>query len=225
MITKKLNINSEWIAFMKDELNSNNFRAIISKLEIEKIKYNIFPENDSIFNAFNFTKPSEIKAVIIGQDPYHGKGQANGLSFSVPKGVKIPPSLSNIFKELQSDLNLPKSSNGNLHSWAREGVLLLNSTLTVREKKAGSHQRLGWEQFTDRIIKKISDKKNGVIFLLWGSFAHKKSVLINTNKHHILETSHPSPLSSYRGFTGCKHFSKTNEILINNNQKPINWQL
>ena len=225
MTTTKLHLHSEWKAFLKEELNSNNFQAIISDLAIERKSYTIFPANDVIFNAYNFTLPSNIKVVILGQDPYHGIGQANGLSFSVPNGVKTPPSLRNIFKELQSDLNHSISSDGNLESWAKQGVLLMNATLTVREKEAGSHQKLGWEPFTDSVIKKISDEKENIIFLLWGAFAQKKSVLINTKKHHILTTTHPSPFSAYRGFLGCKHFSKTNKILLNNNQQPINWKL
>jgi len=225
MTTTKLHLHSEWKAFLKEELSSHNFQAIISALAIERKSHNIFPENEVIFNALNLTIPSNIKVVILGQDPYHGKGQAHGLSFSVPNGVKIPPSLRNIYKELQSNLNHSISSNGNLESWAKQGVLLLNATLTVREKKAGSHQKLGWELFTDSIIKKISDKNEGVVFLLWGAFAQKKSVLIDPYKHHILTTTHPSPFSAYRGFLGCKHFSKTNKILLNNNQKPINWKL
>ena len=225
MKTIKLHLHAEWKAFLKEELNSYNFQAINSALAIEKNIYTILPENDVIFNAFNFTTPSNIKVVILGQDPYHGKGQANGLSFSVPNGVKTPPSLRNIFKELQSDLKHSISSNGNLESWAKQGVLLMNATLTVREKKAGSHQKLGWELFTDSIIKKLSEEKEGLIFLLWGAFAQKKSALIDTNKHHILTTTHPSPFSAYKGFLGCNHFSKTNKILLNNNQKPINWKL
>ena len=225
MTTTKLHLHSEWKAFLKEEISSNNFQAIISALAIERKIHTISPANDMIFNAFNFTTPNNIKVVILGQDPYHGKGQANGLSFSVTNGVKTPPSLRNIFKELQSDLNHSIPTNGNLDSWTNQGVLLLNATLTVREKKAGSHQELGWELFTDSVIKKISDKKEGIIFLLWGAFAQKKSVLIDTNKHHILTASHPSPFSAYKGFLGCKHFSKTNKILLNNNQKPINWKL
>lgn len=225
MKTSKLHLNTDWKSFLKDELNSNNFKTIISKLESERKHYTIFPENDAIFNAFNQTSLDNLKVVILGQDPYHGKGQAHGLSFSVPNGVKIPPSLRNIFKELQADLNLPISINGNLNTWAEQGVLLLNSTLTVREKEAGSHQKLGWEKFTDSIITKISNKKEGIIFLLWGAFAQKKSILIDEKKHHILTATHPSPFSAYRGFLGCKHFSKTNELLIKNNQKPINWKL
>ena len=225
MTTTKLHLHSEWKAFLKEEISSNNFQAIISALAIERKIHTILPANDMIFNAFNFTTPNNIKVVILGQDPYHGKGQANGLSFSVTNGVKTPPSLRNIFKELQSDLNHSIPTNGNLDSWTNQGVLLLNATLTVREKKAGSHQELGWEPFTDSVIKKISDKKEGIIFLLWGAFAQKKSVLIDTNKHHILTASHPSPFSAYKGFLGCKHFSKTNKILLNNNQQPINWKL
>jgi|TARA_B110001469_G_C9517098_1_gene257511 uracil-DNA glycosylase len=225
MKTTKLHLHSEWKAFLREELNSNNFQAIISDLAIERKIHAVFPENDVIFNAFNFTIPSNIKVVILGQDPYHGKGQAHGLSFSVPNGVKIPPSLRNIFKELQSDLNHSISVNGNLESWAKQGVLLMNTILTVREKIAGSHQKLGWEPFTDSIIKKLSAEKEGVIFLLWGVLAQKKSVLIDINKHHILTTTHPSPFSAYKGFLGCKHFSKTNKLLIKNNQQPINWKL
>ena len=225
MTTIKLHLNSDWKAFLKEELNSENFQAIISELNIEKQNHNIFPKDDEILSAFNCTALKNLKVVILGQDPYHGKGQAHGLSFSVPNTAKTPPSLRNIFKELQTDLNLPISTNGNLNSWAEQGVLLLNATLTVREKEAGSHQKLGWDTFTDSIIKKISDKKEGVIFLLWGAFAQKKSVLIDTNKHYILTAAHPSPFSAYRGFLGCKHFSKTNEILIKNNQKPITWKL
>jgi len=220
-----LYINSDWRTFLKEELDSDNFQGIISTLQAERNIYAIFPKEDELFNAFNITSLENMKVVILGQDPYHGKEQAHGLSFSVPNGVKTPPSLRNIFKELQTDLNVPVSSNGNLSHWAKQGILLLNSTLTVREKKAGSHQKLGWENFTDKIIEKISKKKEGIIFLLWGAFAQRKSILINAKKHHILTAAHPSPFSAYRGFFGCKHFSKTNEILIKNNQQPINWKL
>jgi len=220
-----LYINSDWRTFLKEELDSDNFQGIISTLQAERNIYAIFPKEDELFNAFNITSLENMKVVILGQDPYHGKEQAHGLSFSVPNGVKTPPSLRNIFKELQTDLNVPVSPNGNLSHWAKQGILLLNTTLTVREKKAGSHQKLGWENFTDKIIEKISKKKEGIIFLLWGAFAQRKSILINAKKHHILTAAHPSPFSAYRGFFGCKHFSKTNEILIKNNQQPINWKL
>jgi uracil-DNA glycosylase len=225
MPTTKLHINSDWRTFLKEDLYSDNFQAIIRTLQTERDTYTVFPKGDELFNAFNITSLDDLKVVILGQDPYHGKKQAHGLSFSVPNGVKTPPSLRNIFKELQADLKAPVSPNGNLSHWAKQGVLLLNSTLTVREKEAGSHQKLGWENFTDRIIEKISKKKEGIIFLLWGAFAQKKSILIDVKKHHILTAAHPSPFSAYRGFFGCKHFSKTNEILIKNNQQPINWKL
>ena len=225
MITTKLYINSDWKIFLKEELCSENFQAIISTLKAERNKHNIFPKDDELFGAFNITSLENLKVIILGQDPYHRKGQAHGLSFSVPNGVKIPPSLRNIFKELKADLNIPISTNGDLKSWAKQGVLLLNTTLTVREKEASSHQKIGWENFTDKIIEKISKKKKAIIFLLWGASAQRKSILIDTKKHYILTTSHPSPLSSYRGFLGCKHFSKTNEILIKNNQHPIKWKL
>jgi uracil-DNA glycosylase len=225
MPTTKSHINSDWRTFLKEDLYSDNFQAIISTLQTERDTYTVFPKDDELFNAFNVTSLDDLKVVILGQDPYHGKKQAHGLSFSVPNGVKTPPSLRNIFKELQADLKTPVSPNGNLSHWAKQGVLLLNSTLTVREKEAGSHQRLGWENFTDKIIEKISKKKEGIIFLLWGAFAQRKSILIDAKKHHILTAAHPSPFSAYRGFFGCKHFSKTNEILIKNNQQPINWKL
>ena len=225
MTITKLNLNTEWKAFLKEELNSNNFQEIIRALAIERKSHTIFPENDAIFNAFNFTTPNNIKVVILGQDPYHKENQAHGLAFSVPNGVKKPPSLKNIFKELKSDLNYSICSDGNLEYWAKQGILMLNTTLTVREKVAGSHQKLGWEDFTDSVIKKISYKKEGIVFLLWGVFAQKKSGLIDKKKHHILVTSHPSPLSAYKGFLGCNHFSKTNKILIQNNQQTINWKL
>ena len=220
-----LYINSDWRTFLKEELDSDNLQAIISALQTEMNTYTIFPKNNELFNAFNITALENLKVVILGQDPYHGKGQAHGLSFSVPNGVKTPPSLRNIFKELQTDLNIPISNNGNLSPWGKQGVLLLNATLTVREKEAGSHQKLGWENFTDTVIEKISKKKEGIIFLLWGVFAQKKSILINTKKHHILTAAHPSPFSAYKGFFGCKHFSKTNKILIKNNQQSIDWKL
>jgi uracil-DNA glycosylase len=225
MTTTKLHIKSDWKIFLREELDSNNFKAIISALKIERDEYTIFPEDNKLFSAFNMTSLKSLKVVILGQDPYHQKGQAHGLSFSVPNGQKTPPSLRNIFKELKSDLNIPISTNGNLEPWAKQGVLLLNTTLTVREKEANSHETLGWEEFTDKIIKKISREKEGIIFLLWGVFAKRKSILIDARRHHILTTSHPSPFSSYRGFLGCKHFSKANEILTKNNQLPIDWKL
>ena len=225
MNSKKIHINSEWQSFLKEELQSNSFKKILSQLEQERKYFNILPKNEEILNALNSTSINKLKVVILGQDPYPKKEQAHGLSFSVPKNVKRPASLRNIFKELKTDLNISCTSSGNLSNWANQGVLLLNSTLTVREKEPGSHQKIGWEQFTDKIIEKISTNKEKIIFLLWGSFAQKKSILIDKRKHFVLTTSHPSPLSSYRGFFGCKHFSKTNEILIKNRVQPIKWKI
>jgi uracil-DNA glycosylase len=220
-----LHLNNDWIEFLQDELESDSFKLILKKVDLERKRFVIFPKNELVFYAFNKTPLSKVKVVILGQDPYHGKNQAHGLSFSVPNGIKNPPSLRNIFKELNSDLKIPISENGDLTSWARQGVLLLNATLTVREKEAGSHQKIGWENFTNAIISKLSTEKKGVVFLLWGAFAQKKAALIDSEKHYVLETSHPSPFSAYRGFLGSNPFSKTNEILINNNQKPIDWNL
>ena len=218
-------INNDWDIILKDEFQKKSFERLTKFLANERKNYAIFPSEDKVFTAFKLSSFSKTKIVIIGQDPYHGKGQAHGLAFSVPNVEKIPPSLRNIFKELHSDLQIPTAKNGNLENWANQGILLLNTTLTVREKEAGSHQNLGWEDFTDAVISKLSLEKNGLIFILWGAFSQKKSSLINTKKHHILKTTHPSPLSAHRGFLGSKHFSKTNEILIKNNQQPIHWKL
>ena len=220
-----IHLNKDWIEFLKDELVSDSFKLILKKLDLERKRFVIFPKNELVFCAFNKTPVSKIKVVILGQDPYHAKNQAHGLSFSVPNGIKNPPSLQNIFKELNSDLKIPVSENGDLSSWAEQGVLLLNTSLTVREKEAGSHKRIGWESFINAVISKISNEKQDLVFLLWGTFANKKVDLIDTEKHYVLETSHPSPFSAYKGFFGCKHFSKTNEILTKNNQKPIHWNL
>jgi len=218
-------INNDWEIILKDEFRKKSFKGLTKFLANERKYFTVFPSEDKVFTAFKLSSFSKTRIIIIGQDPYHGKEQAHGLSFSVANGKKIPPSLHNIFKELQSDLQIPIAQNGNLESWGNQGVLLLNAILTVREKEAGSHQNLGWEDFTDAVISKLSSEKNGLIFLLWGAFAQNKSSLINAKKHHILKTTHPSPLSAYKGFLGCKHFSKTNEILIKNNRKPINWNL
>lgn len=183
----------------------------------------IYPPAELVFNAFELCPPKKTKVVILGQDPYHGKGQAMGLAFSVLGGTPIPPSLQNIFKELRSDVGMPIPESGNLSHWANQGVLLLNATLTVEAERAGSHQGKGWEQFTDQIIQTISDKKEHVVFLLWGNYAQAKSSLIDESKHLILTAPHPSPLSAHRGFFGCKHFSQTNEYLKNHAIKPIEW--
>tara|TARA_B110000196_G_C20915343_1_gene552603 strand:+ start:73 stop:774 length:702 start_codon:yes stop_codon:yes gene_type:complete len=218
-------MNNDWDIILKDEFQKRSFKQLMQFINNERVNHTIFPTKDKVFTAFKLSSFSKTKIVIIGQDPYHGRGQAHGLSFSVPNGEKIPPSLKNIFKELQSDLKIPITQKGNLESWANQGILLLNATLTVQLEKAGSHQNLGWKNFTDAVISKLSSEKNGLVFLLWGAFAQKKSLLIDDKKHTILQTTHPSPLSAYRGFLGCKHFSKTNDLLIKSNQKPINWNL
>ena len=218
-------IEESWKILLSDEFNKNYFTELKQFLLEEKKQHTIYPRGSDIFNAFNFTPFEKIKVVILGQDPYHGNRQAHGLSFSVPNGVKKPPSLKNIFKELAEDLQIPIPETGNLTSWAKQGVLLLNATLTVRSKKAGSHQKKGWEKFTDAIIQKISTEKEGVIFLLWGRFAQDKVKLIDKNKHQILTAPHPSPFSAYSGFFGCKHFSKTNTILKEQGLIEINWTI
>ncbi|MGI6342821.1 MAG: uracil-DNA glycosylase [Bacteroidales bacterium] len=219
----KPKINPEWYAVLENEFNSQYFIELKEFLISEKQKYNVFPKGSKIFSAFDLTPFSQVKVVIIGQDPYHGMGQAHGLCFSVPDGVTIPPSLRNIYKELNDDLNIPISNSGNLTRWARQGVLLLNAILTVRENCAGSHQGKGWENFTNAAIKAISEKLSGVVFMLWGNYAQEKQSLIDTSKHYVLKAAHPSPLSASRGFFGCKHFSKTQEILKANGYETINW--
>ncbi len=216
-------IEESWKKVLIDEFNKPYFVALKDFLVEEKKKYVVYPAGANIFNAFKFTPFDDVKVVIIGQDPYHGPGQAHGLSFSVPEGIQKPPSLVNIFKELQSDIGKEVPENGNLESWAKQGVMLLNATLTVRANQAGSHQKHGWEQFTDSVIKTLSDQKSGLIFLLWGRFAQDKAVLIDSSKHYILKAAHPSPLSAYNGFFGCKHFSKTNVILQSQGKEPIVW--
>lgn len=216
--------NTEWEVLLKDEFKKKYFKKLIKRIENERKKHTVFPSKEKVFTAFKLCPLWTTKVIILGQDPYHAKGQANGLCFSVPTGTKPPPSLNNIIKELQSDLKILITKNGNLENWAKQGVLLLNSILTVRANEARSHQNLGWEKFTDTVITKLSEKKTGLIFLLWGNFAQKKISLINTEKHYILKSSHPSPLSVYKGFMGCRHFSKTNEILKKNNLTPIKWK-
>lgn len=225
MSEQKVQINPAWYEMLKDQFESDYFQKLKAFLVEEKKKYKIYPPGKKIFAAFDHTPPDEVKVVIIGQDPYHGPGQAHGLCFSVNEGIKHPPSLRNIFKEIASDLGYAYPQSGNLESWAKQGVLLINATLTVRAHQAGSHQKKGWEQFTDTVIKRISDQKEGVVFLLWGSYAIAKRALIDESKHHVLTAVHPSPLSAHRGFFGSKHFSKTNEILVKNGKEPINWKI
>ena len=220
----KTNIEKSWKKVLQKEFNSDYFINIKSTLINEQKNFTIYPPSKDIFKAFNTTPFDDVKVVIIGQDPYHGFGQAHGLSFSVQEGIKFPPSLENIFKELKTDLNIPYPANGNLTSWAKQGVLLLNASLTVRESDPNSHQNIGWQKFTDSVIQQLSEKRVGVIFLLWGGFAKKKGAKIDSKKHHILTTGHPSPLSANRGYWfGNKHFSKTNELLISMGKNPIDW--
>ena len=216
-------IDKSWFSALKDEFEKPYFKQLKSFLVQEKQSVRVFPPGSLVFAAFNYTPFDQLKVVIIGQDPYHGFGQANGLCFSVSDGIRKPPSLVNIFKEIQDDLGIPIPESGNLENWAKQGVLLLNATLTVREAQAGSHHGKGWEQFTDKVIKTISDEKTGIIFLLWGNFAKAKEALIDTSKHIVLSSPHPSPLAR-GGFFGCKHFSKTNEILEKQGKTPINWK-
>ena len=216
-------IEESWKAILSDEFKKDYFLRLKQFLLDEKKRNTIHPNGEDIFNAFNYTPFTKVKVVILGQDPYHGNGQAHGLSFSVPDGVKQPPSLKNIFKELAEDLQIPIAQTGNLTSWAKQGILLLNATLTVRSKEAGSHQKKGWERFTDAVIEKISTERKGIVFLLWGKFAQNKAKLIDKQKHHILTSPHPSPFSAYSGFFGCKHFSKTNIILKEKGLSKIDW--
>jgi uracil-DNA glycosylase len=217
-------MHSSWHNVLSIEFEKSYFQKLISFVKREYETKICFPKAENIFAAFNHCTFDKVKVVIIGQDPYHGLGQANGLSFSVNDGIAFPPSLINIFKEIETDLNIPFPSSSNLERWANQGVLLLNATLTVRESEAGSHQNQGWETFTDVIIQKISEEKENVVFLLWGGFAKKKGKHIDRTKHHVLETGHPSPLSANRGFWfGNKHFSHTNTYLVEHEQNEIDW--
>jgi uracil-DNA glycosylase len=218
-------IEKGWLQVLKSEFEKPYFAALREFLVNEKRQFKVFPPGDRIFAAFDHTPFEKVKVVILGQDPYHGDGQAHGLCFSVPKGVPHPPSLINIFKELQSDLGISPPVSGNLEKWADQGVLLLNATLTVRAHQAGSHQQKGWETFTDEVIRQLSARHNGLVFILWGSYAQAKGALVDTGKHHILKSVHPSPLSVYRGFFGCRHFSQTNQLLVNEGKTAIDWSL
>ena len=220
----EVKIHYSWQQVLESEYGKLYFQKLISFVKNEYATRRCFPLESEIFAAFNHCPFDKVKVVIIGQDPYHGFGQANGLCFSVNDGINFPPSLINIFKEIQSDLGLPIPISGNLERWADQGVLLLNATLTVRESEAGSHQNKGWETFTDSVIQKLSNEKENVVFLLWGGFAQKKGAKINRTKHHVLESGHPSPLSANRGFWfGNKHFSKTNTYLQSLGKETIKW--
>lgn len=224
-MSRKPDIDDSWYRVLQSAFESIEFEKLRLFLQEEKSKYNVFPPGGKIFNAFNLTPLPAVKVVILGQDPYHGPGQAHGLAFSVPDGTKPPPSLINIFKEIKQDLGFRPAQSGNLEKWAREGVLLLNTCLTVREATPASHAGKGWEHFTDRAIKAVSDERAGVVFMLWGRHAQAKEVLIDSTRHFILKTVHPSPLSASRGFFGCKHFSLANQYLIENGLLPVDWNL
>ncbi len=220
-------IEASWAAVLKNEFSKPYFQQIVTFLKTEKAAGKIiYPPGPLIFNAFYQTPFNKVKVVILGQDPYHGQGQAHGLSFSVPNGIKPPPSLLNIFKEIQQDTGIAMPLQyGNLTRWAEQGVLLLNAALTVRANEPFSHATFGWAEFTDAVIQKISDEKNGVVFLLWGKFAQEKQLLIDETRHFILKAAHPSPFSADKGFFGCKHFSKTNDLLVKQGIAPIDWKL
>ncbi len=218
-------IEESWKQVLKKEFAAPYFRDLKQFLVEERARYTIYPPGKQIFSAFDNTPFHEVKVVILGQDPYHGPGQAHGLCFSVSKGVNPPPSLKNIFRELRDDLGIPEPAHGNLGSWTRQGVLLLNATLTVRARQPGSHQNRGWEKFTDAAIAALSEKRSGLIFLLWGSYAQAKEGMIDTGKHHVLKAPHPSPFSAARGFFGCRHFSVTNKLLRKQGKEAINWAI
>ena len=215
----------DWATYLSDEKNKDYFDSLLSFLN-SRVGHEIYPPRGTWFKAFEYSSFSSTKVVILGQDPYHGEGQAEGLSFSVPKGMGIPPSLRNIYKELdQDDVDFTNPGHGHLENWAKQGVLLLNSVLTVEKNSPASHANQGWEVFTDQVITLLNDNKDNLVFLLWGAYANKKSVLIDSNKHLILSAAHPSPFSAHKGFFGCKHFSKTNNYLKSSNQELIDWSL
>lgn len=217
-------IDSSWYEVLKPQFEAPYFAELKNFLVAERQQYTCYPPGSKIFAAFDHTPFDRVRVVILGQDPYHEPGQAMGLCFSVPQGVQVPPSLVNIIKEINDDLGTAVPTTcGDLTGWADQGVLLLNATLTVRAHQAGSHQRHGWEQFTDAAIQALAERRRGLVFLLWGSYAIAKRKLIDPQRHHVLTAPHPSPLSAYRGFFGCRHFSRTNEILIQQGQTPIDW--
>jgi len=219
-------IESSWKEVLKSEFSKPYFLQIAAHLKTEKATgATIYPPGQLIFNAFDKTPFEQVKVVLLGQDPYHGPGQAMGLSFSVPDGVTPPPSLVNIYKELHKDIGMPIPKKGDLTKWAEQGVLLLNAVLTVRANEPASHSKIGWMDFTDAVIRKISEEKTGVVFLLWGRFAQEKQVLIDATKHFVLKAAHPSPFSADKGFFGCKHFSRTNELLMKEGLSPIDWTI
>ena len=221
----EVQIHPSWKAALKQEFSKLYFDEIVLFLKTERaLDKKIYPPGSLIFNAFNLTPFEDVKVVILGQDPYHGYNQAHGLSFSVLKGTKPPPSLRNMYKEIKNDIGIAMPANyGDLTAWAKQGVFLLNTSLTVRDGEPNSHAQIGWQTFTDAVITALSDKREGLIFLLWGKFAQQKQALIDETKHHVLKAAHPSPFSAERGFMGCKHFSKTHEWLMSENKQPIDW--
>lgn len=219
-----MKITQNWLEILKDEFAKSYFLSLQNILKEEYSKFTIYPQAENVFNALNYCKFENVKVVIVGQDPYHEPNQAIGLSFAVPDGEKLPPSLQNIFKEIEADLNITCKKSGDLRRWAVQGVLLLNSVLTVRRGLANSHKNIGWEEFTRAVVKKISDQKEKVVFVLWGNNAKSFLPFIDKTKHLVLTSAHPSPLSAYNGFFGCKHFSKINTYLEENNKAPINWE-
>lgn len=226
MADKSVQIENSWMEVLKEEFENEYFQNIRSFLKDEVKQYEVYPPGPEIFAAFNHVPFQDVKVVIIGQDPYHGPGQANGLCFSVSPGIAHPPSLINIFKEIEQDLGIPYPKSGDLSEWAKQGVLLINATLTVRRSEANSHQNIGWQTFTDAVIQKLSEEREGVVFLLWGGFAKKKGKKIDRKKHHVLETGHPSPLSANRGYWfGNKHFSQVNEVLKKQGKSEIDWSV
>ena len=218
-------ITNDWAEALSGEFKKPYYSQLYRTVVSEYQNWQVFPPADDLFNAFHLTPLSEVKAVILGQDPYHNVGQAHGLCFSVRPGVDIPPSLQNIYKELQDDLGCTIPTHGYLEKWAKQGVLLLNTVLTVRAHQANSHQGIGWEQFTDAVIRIVNAQDRPIVFLLWGGPARRKKEMLNNVKHLVLEAPHPSPLSAYRGFFGCRHFSKTNEFLKAHGVSPIDWQI
>lgn len=220
-----ISICDEWKNALSEELEKPYFKAMWEQISEEYKTREIFPPKDEVFNAFNYAPLSKVKCVIIGQDPYHNVGQAHGLCFSVKPGVAIPPSLANIYKELHEDVDFQIPDNGYLEKWAKQGILMLNTVLTVRAHEANSHKEMGWERFTDAVIKILNEQKRPIVYLLWGTPAQRKASKLDNTKHLLLKAPHPSPLSAYRGFFGCRHFSKTNEFLTENGLEPIDWSI
>lgn len=216
-------MDDSWKEAIAPELSTSWFASLMDFVQRERAHHEVYPSTSKVYAAFSRVPFHQVKVVILGQDPYHGPGQANGLCFSVNRGLVLPPSLRNIYKELEGDLGIPPAAHGDLEKWARQGVLLMNATLTVRAQQPGSHQKKGWERLTDRIIEELSARRKGLIFLLWGNYAARKVCLIDSSRHHVLQAAHPSPLSAYRGFFGCRHFSRANALLRLQGKEEIDW--